>query len=380
MKHVLLTGGRAPATLELARLLHAAGLDVFMAESRRWHLCKTSNAIRKNFYVPAPRFNFDAFINAIINIIRDEQIDLLIPTCEELFYVSQGRDRLSKYCQIFVEDIEKLNLLHNKWLFSQRALEHRLSVPCTELILDQESLSKWIGKPIVLKRVYSRFSGDTLIKPIREDDLSNIRPSKASPWIAQAFVEGKHWCSYSVAHQGTITAYGVYQTTFSVGQGTAIAFQSVNHPRVFDWVKQFVEAEQFTGQIAFDFIEDASGKLFAIECNPRTTSGIHLFYNQPEVVQAFTNPKSDLIQPSSKPSILLFPMLWYLLTKVRSKLAWQQWTSTFQGSRDVILSWRDVLPGLLQGGSVIQLLWLGMRKKMSPLAASTDDIEWNGPA
>lgn len=380
MKRVLLSGGRAPATLELARLLHAAGVDVFMAESRRWHLCKMSNAIRKNFHVPAPRFNLDAYIVALIKIIQDEQIDLLIPTCEELFYVAQGRGRLTQHCQVFVEDIEKLNVLHNKWLFSQRALEHGLSVPCTELILNQQSLSTWIGKPVVLKRAYSRFSGDTLIKPANEDDLSRIQPSEPSPWIVQAFVEGKHWCSYSVAHQGTITAHGVYQTTFSVGQGTAIEFQSVNHPKVFEWVKRFIEAEQFSGQIAFDFIEDASGKLFAIECNPRTTSGVHLFCNQPEVVQAFTNPDSSLIEPTSKPSILMFPMLWYLLKKVRSKAAWQQWKSTFRASRDVILSWRDVMPGLLQGISVVQLLWLGMRKKMSPLAASTDDIEWNGPA
>ncbi len=380
MKRVLLTGGRAPATLELARLLHAAGAIVFMAESQRWHLCKTSNAIEKNVHVPAPRFDLESYINALIHIIQDEQIDLLIPTCEELFYVAQGRDQLTEHCQVFVSDIDTLNRFHNKWLFAQSALSYNLSVPCSQLMTNREGLDQWLGQPVVLKRAYSRFSTEILIKPIHRDELKHIEPTEQSPWIAQSFIDGKQWCSYSVVNQGKVTAHSVYQTTFSVGQGTAISFQSVNHQKVFDWVKRFVEAEQFTGQIAFDFIEDSSGKLFAIECNPRTTSGIHLFYNRPEILNAFIDMDSELLKPFEKPSMLMFPMLWYLFKNVRSKVLYQQWAASFRASRDVILSGRDLLPGLLQGVSVIQLLWLSLRKRMSPLAASTNDIEWNGPS
>jgi len=380
MKRVLLTGGRAPATLELARLLHAAGADVFMAESQRWHLCKTSRAIQKNIHVSAPRFNLESYINALIKIIQTEKIDLLIPTCEELFYVAQGRDSLMKHCQVLAADIDTLNQLHNKWLFTQMSLGHGLSVPCTELITSKESLPQWLGKSVVLKRSYSRFSTETLIKPTGQDEVEDIEPTEQTPWIAQTFVAGKHFCSYSVVHQGKITLHGVYQTTFSVGQGTAISFQSVKHAKLFEWVKQFVEAEQFSGQIAFDFIEDQHGKLFAIECNPRTTSGIHLFHNQPEILSAFTNPDLELLEPKSKPSILMFPMLWYLLKNIRSKESYRQWKTSFRASRDVIFSGRDLLPGLLQGVSVAQLLWLSLKNQMSPLAVSTNDIEWNGPS
>ena len=43
----------------------------------------------------------------------------------------------------------------------------------------------------------------------------------------------------------------------------------------------------FTGQIAFDFIESADKKLYAIECNPRATSGLLLFQNNDRLDQAF---------------------------------------------------------------------------------------------
>jgi short-subunit dehydrogenase involved in D-alanine esterification of teichoic acids len=55
MTNILLTGGRAPVTLDLARAFHRAGHTVFMAESLRGHLSQPSNAVKAHFVVPAPR-------------------------------------------------------------------------------------------------------------------------------------------------------------------------------------------------------------------------------------------------------------------------------------------------------------------------------------
>ena len=54
MKRVLLTGGRAPATLDLARHLHHAGCEVFVAESVRYPICRGSNSIKELIMVPSP--------------------------------------------------------------------------------------------------------------------------------------------------------------------------------------------------------------------------------------------------------------------------------------------------------------------------------------
>jgi len=123
LKNILLTGGRAPATLELARLFHAAGHRVFVAESLPWHLCRGSRAVAKNFRVPPPNQNPTGFINELVSIIKKEQIDWLIPTCEETFYVAMGRDRLQQFCPVFSTDIDQLKTLHSKWEFIQQAQE-----------------------------------------------------------------------------------------------------------------------------------------------------------------------------------------------------------------------------------------------------------------
>jgi hypothetical protein len=60
--NILLTGGRAPATLEIARAFHRAGHIVFMAESLPGHLSAPSNAVARDFLVPPPRQQMRAFL------------------------------------------------------------------------------------------------------------------------------------------------------------------------------------------------------------------------------------------------------------------------------------------------------------------------------
>lgn len=119
-QRILLTGGRAPATLDLARQLAVAGHQVYMAESCPAHLCVHSREIVRNYSVPKPNEDSDGYINALIEIIMLEKIDWLIPTCEEIFFVARGLDRLSQHCLVFTDSLDKLRCLHSKWEFIGR--------------------------------------------------------------------------------------------------------------------------------------------------------------------------------------------------------------------------------------------------------------------
>ena len=108
MANILLTGGRAPVALELARVFHAAGHAVFLAESVRFPLAGPSRAVRKNYRVPPPNADPSGFVDALLGIIRRERIDLLAPTCEELFYVARGHAALSAECAVLAMPLERL--------------------------------------------------------------------------------------------------------------------------------------------------------------------------------------------------------------------------------------------------------------------------------
>jgi hypothetical protein len=397
MANILLTGGRAPAALELARIFHKAGHTVFMAESVRAHISAPSRALRANFLVPPPRQQAAAYIEALRKIITSHQIDLLVPTCEEVFYIAQGWETLAPHCSVFCEPLARLKLLHNKWAFSELAHQLGLRVPETVLVDSPQALKtafeRW--SKLVLKPVYSRFASRTLILPTLTECLAAIkrdvdqecvpRNSRGrgapvcAPWVAQEYVVGKPVCTYSVAHQGRLTAHTAYRSEFTAGQGATIVFQHTSHSAALNWVSHFVSSFHYTGQIAFDFIETPSGDVVALECNPRATSGIHLFASTPQFPAAFFNPTLECLSPSTEERAMLFTAMWlYGLPMALQKGEFKKWLSTLITSRDVVFSRQDLLPALLQPRGILHFVRLGWQHHITPLEASTFDIEWNG--
>ncbi len=374
---ILITGGRAPVALELARVFQRAGHTVFMAESLRGHLSQPSAAVKASFVVPAPRQETGAFLAALKKIIAQNQIDLLIPTCEEVFHIARGLQDLS--CRVFTEPLDKLDSFHNKWKFARAALGCGLHIPDTMLIKNRDDLldafARWRG--LVLKPVYSRFASRALILPPLREALSTLKFE--SDWVAQEFIAGRQFCSYSVCQNGQITAHAAYPTIFTAGQGATIAFEPVEHSAIFEWVKTFVTHFKVTGQMSFDFIQAEDGRLYALECNPRATSGAHLLASHSQFAESFFGAEfAKPITPLGDKKMLASAMLVYGLPSALAGGSFGAWLDTFLHSADVILDFKDPLPFLLQFRSLLFYWKLARKKGISPLAASTFDIEWNG--
>ena len=384
MPNVLITGGRAPVALELARVFAAAGHTVFLAESVPFPLTGLSRAVRRTYRVPAPNQEPAGFVRALLTIVRAERIDLLLPTCEELFYVAGGHSALSAECAVLAQPLESLRPLHNKWLFAQRARTYDLRVPATQLLQSPAELRAALAgtRPVVLKPVYSRFAARTLLPPHNARALARVAPSAAEPWVAQTYVRGRQVCTYSLARDGCLLAHTAYPAEFTAGQGAAVVFRHIAHAGALAWVTEFVARERFSGQIAFDFIETEAGDLFALECNPRATSGVHLLACQPGFAQAFFHAPTQTLTPQvgAPPALLASAMLLYALPAVRSWPHLRQWWQAMATGRDVIFDRRDPLPALLQWLGLAGFVGWSLRHGISALEASTFDIEWNGAA
>jgi predicted ATP-grasp superfamily ATP-dependent carboligase len=139
LSKILFTGGRAPVTLHLARLFHAAGHTVFVADCLSTQLCSTSNAVRRCFEVPAPNSDPVGFLAGLSGIVRSESIDVLVPTCEEVFHLARGRALIP--CPVFAPDWSRLQRLHSKWDFNQDLIALGKPVPRTWLLQSVDDLS-----------------------------------------------------------------------------------------------------------------------------------------------------------------------------------------------------------------------------------------------
>ena len=155
----MLTGGRAPVTLDLARRFKQYGHEVYVAESISYHLCRYSNAVKKSFLVPSPANHKSEYINVLSSLIEKYNIDLLIPTCEEIFYISSELETLNRLTKIIVDKIDKLDLLHNKFSFNKLIENTEISAPKTILVSSMAEYNKLINAkkityPHVLKPTY----------------------------------------------------------------------------------------------------------------------------------------------------------------------------------------------------------------------------------
>jgi hypothetical protein len=365
---ILLTGGRAPATLDLARLLHAAGHTVLVAESLPRHLCQASRAVARCFDVPPPNPDHAGFIDALGSIIRVMGVKLLIPTCEEVFHVARGAARLP--CEVFAPPIDQLRRLHSKWEFIQG-----LTVAKPRTWLLHELAERPPGK-LVLKPEFSRFSVH-----VRVLEADQPLPELKGRWVVQEFIEGRPLCTYGVARDGRLLAHAAYAPDFTAGAGAAIHFVPLAHPALQAWVQDFVAAEHLTGQVAFDFIEAPDGTLYPLECNPRATSGLHLFADADRLDRAFCEEHPQLItpRPTARAQLALAMWVYGLAPAAQSgPKRLFEWARALGAAQDVVFRWDDPGPAMEQWLVFAELERRARAAGTTALEASTADIEWNG--
>ncbi|WP_168122855.1 ATP-grasp domain-containing protein [Paenibacillus sp. HB172176] len=394
---ILLTGGRAPATLEMARAFHKEGHRVLVAESARHHLCRVSKAVACSYHVPAPRENRSGYLDALESIAERESVDVLIPTCEEIFYIAQDIERLRSHCVVWACGLEQLRELHNKWSFVKLAERLGLSVPRSEQIRTREewlalAAEKWLGEGFVLKPAYSRFASRTVFLEAGEASEARRRLllgrlpalSLHAPWVAQRRVYGRELCTYSLAFEGKLVAHTAYRSKYRVGRGASVYFKAMMHETSRIWVDRLVKELGFTGQIAFDFMEEEDGTLYALECNPRATSGVHLLSGDSRFAQAFLQPSAgealgfSLKDASSSRAMLAAAMPAAAWSGVRSIRELRNWLDAVRSARDVVFRRQDLRPSVEQL-FVMYDAWRTSRKNGLTLAqATTIDIEWNG--
>lgn len=99
-------------------------------------------------------------------------------------------------------------------------------------------------------------------------------PEVPAHHVVQTRVEGDEVSGFAIARDGRLLVGCAYRAAIRHGS-VAVAFERIEVAAIDDWMRRFVAATGHTGFIAFDFIVDAAGTPYAIECNPRATSGIH---------------------------------------------------------------------------------------------------------
>ena len=368
-ERVLLTGARTAIALEAARALGRDGHRVFVADTFPSYVTAFSNSVEEAFALPPPRLEPEAFLDRLVALVKRLGITRLIPTGEEGLYIARGRERLSAECEVFCDALPVLEALHDKLRFQTLAAAIG-AVPVTESIESDGQLAELISRhgPLVIKQVHSRFGRGARL--VREPCV--LPPGR---WLAQQFVPGREICSLAFASAGRLLAHVCYEPRYRLPFGPSYCFVPLAHAGAETWVRSFVARHALTGAVAFDFIEADDGTLYPLECNPRLTSGIHLFPRH-DLAAALLGQRECFPAPQ-RPAMLGAVMLGLGLTGVRTLAGLGAWLQAFAASRDVFWDRHDPRPMLHMFSSYRHLCSLRKEHGLSFPAAATFYTEWN---
>ena len=149
-------------------------------------------------------------------------------------------------------------------------------------------------------------------------------------------------------------------------------------PEIYNFVTEYVREHNFTGQIAFDFIQDKKGNIYVIECNPRGTSGLHFFKHENNFPNVFSDPSIQLIPDIVRYKALKLAVYCFALPKIRSFIDFRNLFKNLRQCQDIIYDKQDKMPALYQLYSLMVILIKSVVTFKSPLAISTQDIEYDG--
>jgi predicted ATP-grasp superfamily ATP-dependent carboligase len=368
-KKILLTGGKMTKALQLARSFHAAGHQVVLVETHKYWLSghRFSNAVRRFYTVPAPEEDADGYYRALLNIVEAEKIDVFIPVSSPVasFYDAVAGTFLPSTCQVIHFSPDMTQLLDNKFTLCEQARLLGLSAPQSFLITEPRQILEFnfaaSDRCYILKSIrynsVSRLDLTQLPFEGMADYVNSLPIRPDNPWIMQEFIAGQEYCTHSTVRHGKVRLHCCSRSSpFQVN------YEHVEKPEILEWIEQFVSKLNLTGQLSFDFIQAPDGRVYPIECNPRTHSAITMFYNHPGLAEAYLqdSPHEDTPiapLPTSKPTYWLYHELWRL-TEVRSWFDLQAWAQKILKGKDAIFQISDPLPFLAVPHWQITLLLL----------------------
>ena len=370
MKTVLLTLGRLPKALDLARGFHAAGARVLVAEPMKRHLTGASNSVAASFVTRPPATDHAGYIEDLLAIVAREQVDLVCPVSEESMHVGFLHGRLPPATRLAAPSGDVLVGLHSKLGFIETARCIGAAIPDSARADTPDAAAIAASGRHVVKPILSCGGRDIRIRDA--GPLENPSPTD----LVQRFVGGTHLSSFSLARGGRSLVTAIYQGTLMSGT-VAVRFAQVRNTAIEAWIDHFIAATGHEGFLSFDFILDGDQPL-AIECNPRVTSGIHFVEPEP-LARA-------LLDPASLSPIPLRPeaerqQFYAALTEIQSRF-WRKGggraARELFATNDVSWSAADPMPFLTMTYTAWPIIQAARQTGLSFGEIATRDIDWNG--
>jgi predicted ATP-grasp superfamily ATP-dependent carboligase len=377
---VLVTSSRMPFALDVIRKLGERGHEVFASDSYAASPGSHSKYLAGHFTTASASADPQQFASEVERIAGINDIDLVVPMFEEVFYLAAQHERLSAVTRLYAPPFQTLAQVHDKGTFQELCDRLEIRTPHTVLAHTRAELDAAIERfPEYFARAAFSRGGVGLLTntgPLAGHlTADDCHPTEANPWLVQEFVGGPMHCTYSALHGGKVATHMSYRAPRQWEHSTGIQFLSVDPADTLPTVEQLGVELNWDGQMSLDFIETSEG-LVMIECNPRPTDGV-LLMTAEELERGLLKPQDDTLQvPEGREAQLDFAVFAQIFKEpLREAPKTIDDLARIHGTDR---GWRDAMPKLYSFLALGRFERLSLRDREQLFVAMADGITWDG--
>ncbi|MBN1530550.1 MAG: hypothetical protein JW895_15915 [Thermoleophilaceae bacterium] len=377
---VLVTSARMPFALAVMRRLREAGHEVFSSDTYAAAPGNHSRYVSAHVVTASPRAETGRFVDQVAAFCDEHDVDVIVPTWEEAFYLSTHREQLEQVARLYTPPFGTLARVHDKHSFERLVEDLGIRAPEGVTVRSDDEMSEALARwPRYFGRgVFSR-GGVTLLTntgPLAGAvSPADVHPTPDAPWLVQEFVDGPMVCTYSTLHGGRVTGHCTYRGPRQYHHSTAVQFESIAGDESLAVVTRLGEALGYTGQMSLDFVDSGDG-LVIIECNPRTTDGV-LLMEADELAGALLDPDRELLMvPPGRITQLDLAVIGTMFSDGLREVPGTIHDLLHIPGAD--RGWHDELPSLYSFLAFCHHERLSLREHQKLQVAMYEDVSWDG--
>ena len=274
---VLLSEGSSLSAREVISDLGPRGYVLHACDPDPFCLARFSRYVRKVH--PCPRYSREpeAYLDAVVRVIREERIDVLLPVHEQSYLFARARSRLEPLVGLAVPGFPAIDTVLNKAAFIRLLDELSIPHPPTRIVRTRADLLSAGNYPYFVKTAYGASSqgvwlvGDAAKREAVAALLENQGLLDGSTDVlVQEPVRGQMEMTVAVFDRGTLVGAHCCRRLRAGVSGSSSAKVAVDHPIVRTHLQQIGGRLGWHGALALDyFYDDDSGAPAYIDANPR---------------------------------------------------------------------------------------------------------------
>src|SRR5229473_2554958 len=306
---ILLSEGSSLSSREAITALGLAGHRVDLVSSDPICLGRFSRFVGRVHRAPASGADPDGYLAAVIEIVKADHIDALIPVHA-------------------LADFETFEQVQSKASFADLLTRLKVTQPKTELVRSADQFAGRRPYPFFVKAAFGTASaGVWRVADARQRDALLVhleaQNAFAESVVVQAAVTGSLERTQAVFDSGRLVASHIYRQVMQGPGGGDVLKISVVSAGVRDTVERIGRALQWHGALSFDYIrEGATGTPHFIDANPRLVEPMNAWLSGvdlPGALLRISLGETPPVQPDGREGVLTRLGLMGLLDAARRR-------------------------------------------------------------